>query len=166
MNGFKTLVRNNNTMKHLFLFLTILACSMIAFIPLTRCEAIATPSIKSVAPANEPSPLRQYGGSVTRALLIVTSILIIGVRFYKAYTLKQERPQERIQIKSRRNLSPRTQLLIIDVDNDEYLLSVTPDQISMLSKLERVSTSTFERVDSEMKSLDFSQVIAKRMGEG
>jgi len=139
---------------------------MIILTPCAKSEELSTPSVKSVAPAIEVSPLRQYGGSMTRALLIVTCILIIGARLYKAYTLKQERPQERIQIRARRNLNPRTQLLIIDVDDEEYLLSVTPEQISMLSKLERSAPSNRNGESSETKPLEFSQIIAKRMGEG
>ena len=157
----------------IYSFLNLL---FLASVPCASCEE-PTPTIKPAAStAPEPSPLKQYGTNVTRGLIITVCVLLIGARLYKAYTAKQERPEERIQIKARRNVNPRSQLVIVEVDDTEFLLSVTAEQVSLLGKLDTPLTPhspglagtslNVPNLEGEGKHLEFSQIIAKRMGEG
>lgn len=87
-------------------------------------------------PLNIPSSgLGSYMFTVFKGLLIVSLILVIVTRCYKALPQNKELSLDNISIISRKSLSPKVQLVVVEVGCARFLLTLGSDSAQLLTEL-------------------------------
>lgn len=80
-----------------------------------------------------PDPWQSLGKSF-KALVYLSTILILGLGLYKKLTPRQTTGEETIRILARKNLSPRSAILFVEIEGVKYVLGQSPEQLCLIAK--------------------------------
>ncbi len=113
-----------------------------------RSEAIAQDALQRLKRAKleekanaekseETSNTESTASSVTKKSIYFFALLMIGFSIFKKFTLKQTRQEEKeyIDVVSRKALSSRSSLFIVQVEQQKLLLSQNGDDVRFLPQL-------------------------------
>lgn len=73
--------------------------------------------------------------TIIKGLILVSLALILGLRIYNQIQKKIARSDEYIKVISRKNIGPKLQLLVVEIEEARFLLSQNGEVVNLLSPL-------------------------------
>ncbi len=110
----------------LILSVLILVFASTAFAQVTQGVAVGT----------EVPGLASLAGNITKGLLYCVGVFLVIVSLFKRFGPDRISLPLEVEILGRKNLSPKTALLVVQVEGRRLLLASTPDDIKLISELD------------------------------
>ncbi|MCB0360820.1 MAG: flagellar biosynthetic protein FliO [Bdellovibrionales bacterium] len=92
--------------------------------------------MKALGVGSEVTQTSSLIGSITKGLLYTIGALLLGLAAFKKFRSPIETATSKIQVISRRALSPKSALFVISVEGQTLLIGSTEQQLSLITRLE------------------------------
>jgi len=93
--------------------------------------------------STDPSLLSNWLRMLWGLLIVLGILLVIYGLIRKKFSFSQSNAKSRIKIKEIRHLMPKKSLCLIEIGEQEYLLGLSADSITLLSAIEKGNTGDF-----------------------
>ena len=90
----------------------------------------------------EPESLVGTAGKMFKGLALCLGVLLVGLAIYKRVRPQHFAKESRMKVRDRLSLTPKTSLLIVEVDGKEQLIAVGVDAVTALNNLEESRVSS------------------------
>lgn len=93
--------------------------------------------------STDPSLLSNWLRMVWGLLVVLGILLVTYGLMRKRFSFSQSNAKSRIKIKEIRHLMPKKSLCLVEVGEQEYLLGLSAESITLLSAIEKEKTRDF-----------------------
>src|SRR5262249_37558244 len=118
-------------------------------------ETVSSPAqpLKSIV-GQDLSSLGETAGSTAKSAMYFFAILLCGLGLWKHFLQKKGGTESSMRVISRTSVGPRAALVLAEVEGRRFLLSQSPDRLSLISELSLAAAPFHEVLSEELEAVN------------